>query len=44
MHIYLADHAVAERLLALASWRAALTAKKVQLLILAVNVNHVRTW
>ena len=30
MHIYLADLAVAEKLLALASWRAHLTANKAQ--------------
>jgi hypothetical protein len=41
-HIYLADLVVVEKLLALASWRAHLTAKKAQRQLLAASVNPVK--
>jgi hypothetical protein len=41
-HIYLADLVVVEKLLALASWRAHLTAKKAQLQHLAAFANLVK--
>ena len=41
-HIYLVDLVVAEKLLALASWRAHLTAKKAQPQLLVVFANPVK--
>jgi hypothetical protein len=41
-HIYLADLVVAEKLLALASWRDHLTAKKAQPQNLAASANPVK--
>jgi hypothetical protein len=41
-HIYFLVHVVAEKLLALALWRAHLIAKKAQHQIHVVNANHVK--